>query len=82
MRFTPARYTASDFVRAVGGVACAALLLVAGPLWMTSAAAQGTGTSTSDYCATIQDNPGLVSDCEALLAIRDALVALQRDFPA
>ena len=73
MRFTPARYVASDFVRAVGGVACAALLLVAGPGWMASAAAQGTGTSTSDYCATIQDNPGLVSDCEALLVVRDAL---------
>ena len=66
MRLTPARYTASDFVRVVGGMACAALLLLAGPLWMTSAAAQGP-------CADIQDNPGLMSDCEALLAIRDAL---------
>ena len=42
-----------------------ALLLVAGPGWMTSVAA--------DPCADIQDNPGLMSDCEALLAVRDAL---------
>ena len=63
----------------VPAVAIATLVLLAAMLTIArSASAQGADTPTCSTGAAVPDpanNPGLVSDCEILLAVRDTLAS-------